>query len=168
MIDLEKVKNKGTLVEEKFCKPFEQLQSHPMTEEITETLVRLYLAPKDQPIPGIEGQFLYQLMEKRINYCFTFKVEDWRLLLFLILIANSPGTCIMYLTYFQYWCKKNDTREVDLVNFCEIFPMGFPSDEDLSKLWNDTKVKRGKEGGSDNLVDHQDALKSIQFEEIEI
>lgn len=160
-------------VEEIFCKPFDKLKSHEMSEEDTELLIMLLMKekinPTNTPIAEKDKPFLYQVIEKRIDACFTFEITDARLILFLCAIAKSPGTAIMYLAYLQYWCKKNDVKEIDLEKFAEIFPNGFPCEEDLQKIWDEQKVsRRTPEGvripGSDNLLDYQTAYKSIQFQ----
>lgn len=158
-------------VEELFCKEFEKLKQHPMSVGDTEFLLRLMMSKKTSlencPLKGDEKPFLYQLIEKRIEHCFTYKITDSRLIMFLVIITKSAGTAVMYMAYLQYWCKKHDIKEIDLDIFCEqIFPMGFPIDDDLRKLWYSLKVSKDKMalgGSSDNLLDYQTAYKSIQF-----
>lgn len=153
-------------IETLFCQPFEKLPRSPMNDELGGMLLRLLFIKDAQNIPDKEKPFLYQVIEKRIEHCFTFKITDERLLLFLSVLTESPGQAIMYLTYLQYWCKKNDIRELTLDVFCsQIFPWGFPKEDDLRTLWEATKVDRGETlmGGSDNLLDYKTPLLSIQF-----
>lgn len=171
MIKQEETKNPEA-VEQFFCKPFGMLKRYPMSDANAEMLMKLLLAKghikKLTDIPDEGKPFIYQMLEKRIQHCFTFKVEDPRLILFLAMITETPGTAVMYLAFIQYWCKQTGVQMLDLETFCErIFPMGFPSEDDLHKLWDEQKVKREKgNGGSDNLLDYATAYKSIQFSEI--
>jgi len=143
----------------------DSLKREPADNELMETLMRVYLA-KGLNIPDKEKPFLFQVIEKRLQYCFTIKIEDQRLILFLCALAESPGSAIMYLWYLQYWCFVNEVKELNLELFCEkIFPMGFFSKIDLSKIWDSQKVLRDRnDNGSDNLVDYASAGMSIQFE----
>lgn len=145
-------------VENVFCKEFERLQRFPMSDELTKCMVTMFLSDITKPIPEIEKEFLFQVIRKRIDVCFTFKLSDWRLITFLMMLSQSPGKAVMYFTYLQYWLKKNNINEITFEIFCDrIFPMGFPLDKDLDKLWNKQKIESG------NLLDHQKGLKSIQF-----
>lgn len=160
---------KPDAVEKIFCEPFEKLKMHPMSKDVSEILVKLLLYKGAfKELPDKEKPFLYQVIEKRIKYCFTFNIEDPRLILFLAIVAESPGTAVMYMAYIQYWCKKNGVEVLDLDTFCEkIFPWGFPNEDDLHKLWDEQKVNRKGTHGSDNLLDYETAYKSIQITKVE-
>ena len=150
-------------IEEIVCKKMEKLTTVRMTNELSSILIQLMLVPKDKPfkIPQEEKPFLFQVIEKRIEICFTFKTQDDRLILFLAALSVTPGIAVMYLWYLQYWCSKNDVKEIDLDILCSrIFPNGFFKEEDLSEIWDEQKVKSE---GSDNLLDYQTAGESIQF-----
>lgn len=153
-----------TIIEREVCKKMHSLRRENMDNELTETLMRIYLA-KGLNIPDKEKPFLFQVIEKRLQYCFTAKIECQRLILFLCALTESPGSAIMYLWYLQYWCFINDVQELNLELFCEkIFPMGFFPKSELSKLWDHQKVLlSGDERGPDNLVDYSSAGMSIQF-----
>jgi len=151
-------------IEKYFCIPFEKIQRVPMNEEDTTLLMQLLMAKKGITMPENKKPFLMQVIEKRIKHCFQYKIEDMRLLMFLMVITVSPGTAVMYLTYLQYWCKKHNCKELDLEKLCDIFPMGFPEESELKKIWDGQKVIRDKQkGGSDNLLDYAAAMKSIHF-----
>lgn len=152
-------------VEKIFCVRFSKLKTFPMSDANSEILVKLLLAKNViKDIAEKEKPWLYQIIEKRIQLCFTFKISDPRLILFIALVAGSPGTAVMYLAYLQYWCKQNNIKELDLDIFCErIFPMGFPCENDLHELWDSQKINRPDSNGSDNLLDYSSAYQSIQF-----
>jgi hypothetical protein len=154
---------KENLIEEIFCKKFEKLKRHPMSEDLTKIMFSMYMADINNPVKEITDEFMYQLIDKRVKYGLTIKLDDWRLITFLMMVSGTPGKAVMYVTYLQYWAKKNNLKEITFDLFCEkIFPLGFPNDNDLTLLWDEQK------GGKynikkDNLIDCQEALKSIQW-----
>lgn len=174
-------------IELEFCEPFQKLRLHPMDEETTKILIQLLFASKNVIIPEDEKPFLYKLIEKRLT-AYTYTITDTRLIFFLIVISRTPGKAVMYMTYLQYWSKKHGVKDIALDDFAkEIFPMGFPSDDDLRILWDKCKVtgkpkdltgeaeeffydnsfidydkeRQEIKGGSDNLLDYRYALTSI-------
>jgi hypothetical protein len=66
----------------------------------------------------------------------------------------------MYCWYLQYEAKKRGVDEITFEIFTEIFAWGFPSEDGLSKLWDEQKVIR-KDMGSDNLLDYPKAGLSL-------
>ena len=157
-----KIIKQENAVEKYFCEPFDKVQRVPMSEENTGFLMKLLMMKGLKEPPEKDKPFLIKVIESRLKTAFSFSIKDNRLRLFIAIISQTPGTAIMYLTYLQYWCKKNKTKEIDLEKFCDIFPMGFLNEKDLEKIWDGQKVLRG-EGGSDNLLDYQSAMLSIHF-----
>jgi hypothetical protein len=138
----------------------------PLSDKNSETLVQVCLMPKDFKIPKKDKFFLFQLIEKRVEHCFTFKFTDERAIIALAFFAESAGNAIIYLWYIQGWCFKNNVREVDLDVLCgRIFAWGIFSEEDLKTVWDKQKVKRDSKFvlSSDNLLDYDLAGQSIQF-----
>lgn len=178
MLENKETKNQGA-IEERFCKPFESLPRHSMNSELTGMLIGLLLADKGRPdnLKDIEIPWLVKVIQKRVEICFDYTITDFRLLFFIALLSETPGNAVMYLTYIQYYYKKLLTEgapilpdgaskiDVDLQAFCEIFPNGFPSKEDLLTVWDAQKVKRSAPNKieSDNLLDYDSALQSIRF-----
>ncbi len=158
--------HKENAIEEIVCKPFEKAIRTPMSDDLTKLMIQLMFADEKFKIPEAEKPFLFNVIEKRIEYCFSFNVVDHRLILALAVITESPGTAIMYLWYLQYWCKQNGVKEVDLDLFCErIFPFGFPIKSDMQKIWDSQKVSTEKNGCL-NLVDIEGGGRSCQFEQV--
>jgi hypothetical protein len=141
----------------KDCEPVE------MTQETVETFIMIGMMPKDVKLSKEEKPFIFQVMEKRVEHCFTFKFTDERALLALSIWAESAGRSILYLWYIQTWCFKNNVREVDFETLgLRIFPRGIFSEKDLKSVWDNQKVEhKGME--SDNLIDYNFAGLSIQF-----
>jgi len=155
-------------VEEVFCKPFSSIGIRPMTAEESSSLLMFSIADKrnsDESIIGnTELPFAIQIMRKRIETSFTFQMTE-PLELFVGLISGSAGNVIMYLTYLQYRAKKMDKKILNIEDFCNIFSLGLPNDEGLHRMWENQKVKHSETNpiGSDNLLDYNSAMESINF-----
>jgi hypothetical protein len=134
-----------------------------MTQETTENFLLIGTMPKTIKFKQEDKPFVFQLMEKRIEHCFTFKVSDERVLLALSIWAENAGDSVLYLWYIQAWCFKNNVKEVDFETLgMKIFPFGIFSHKDLKSVWDNQKIKT-KGMQSDNLVDYATAGLSIQF-----
>lgn len=157
MLDKKEIENPRA-IEENVCLKIKSLRTFPMSENDTEILCMLLMSNNRNPvIPQEQKPFLYQLIEKRLEVVLKFKINDSRLILFLMQVTETPGKAVMMLWYLQWWCHTKNMTELDLDTFCrDIFPMGFPSDEDLSKVWNEQKII-----GAGNLVDYTSAGQSI-------
>jgi len=152
-------------VEKYFCEPFSKLQQHEMPEDTMLMYMNITLSGKIEfsEVKNFEAlkksPMVFKMMEKALKYRFTFKITDYRLIIIIAYAAGSQGNAIMYLTYLQYWCKKHNKQELTFEDFgMKIFPMGFPSEKDLTALWDKCKVDNDS-FGSDNLLDYQTALK---------
>lgn len=141
---------------------FGKLPVAPMSNFVANSLAQL-LARKEFKMPPSQKPFLMQVIEKRIKHCFTYSIKDEKLTFFLAIISERVGIAIVYLWYLQFWCFKNDVREITIDIFCtQIFPKGFPHIDDIHGIWDAQKVAR--EGtSSDNLLDYAKAGESIQF-----
>jgi hypothetical protein len=156
-------KNRQNAIEEvlygflKDCKPVE------MSDEVTELVLMIGLMAKNVKIPQAEKPFIFQLIEKRVEHCFTFKFTDERAILLLSVWTERAGVAVTYLWYIQAWCFKNNVTEVDFETLClRVFPRGIFSEKDIESVWDNQKIeKSGME--SDNLVDYNTAGLSIQF-----
>jgi len=135
----------------------------PMSEDDAKTFLMIGMMPKDVNLPIEDKPFVFQIIEKRVEHCFTFKITDQRATLAISMWAKSAGTVILYLWYIQAWCFENNVKEIDFETLgMRIFPLGIFSEKDLKSVWDNQKVqKKGME--SDNLVDYAVAGLSIQF-----
>jgi hypothetical protein len=150
-------------IEDNVCRQIRNSQCKEMDRDLFELLGSLVYAKENIPIPQKEKPFLFQVIEKRVEHCFQFTFIDNRPILFLCAIAETTGSAILYLWYLQWWCANHDIKEVSLELFCErIFPMGFPSKEDLHKIWDSQKVVSEK-GAITNLIDYASAGQSLLF-----
>jgi len=150
-------------IEDLFYKPLKEKQKEPMDSELSEIFVRLALA-KVLNIPNEEKPFLYQLIEKRLEHVFTFKMTDPKAILLICAVSESAGNAVMYLWYLQGWCKENNVRELDFELISKkVFPFGFFPKSTLQAAWDAQKVKI-KDSFTDNLLDYTVFGKTLQFE----
>lgn len=99
-LSYEQTKNPNA-VEENFCKDMDKATRVEMDEETTKTLIQLMMS-RPVPLSSVAKKdkfFLLELIEKRVEHCFTFKITDARVIVFLALISESAGTAVSYPTY---------------------------------------------------------------------
>lgn len=122
-----------------FYTDVEKCKLREMTTEETELLLHLYTSKENPNIPEKNKPFLFKLIEKRLSI-YSFTITDVRLIFFLCSISQTPGKAVMYLTYLDYWCKKQDVKVLTFDYFCQkTFPYGFP-DFDNSDIWEKFKT----------------------------
>ncbi len=157
-------KNRENAIEEVVYDFLKDCDRVEMSNEVTELYMLISLMSKDVKLSTEEKPFVFQIMEKRVESCFTFKFTDERALLALSIWAESAGVSIIYLWYIQAWCFKNNIREVDFETLgLKIFSRGIFSQKDLKSVWDNQKVKTNSMSESDNLIDYNVAGLSIQF-----
>lgn len=156
-------KNRENAIEEVIYDFLKDCNLVEMSNQVTELYMLIGLMSKDVKLSTEEKPFVFQVMEKRLENCFTFRFIDERALLAVSIWAESAGVAITYLWYIQGWCFKNNVREVDFETLgLKIFPTGIFSEENLKSVWDNQKIeKSGME--SDNLIDYNVAGLSIQF-----
>lgn len=129
----------------------------PMTTEQSDMLLRMLLSGSEIDLTENDKPFLYKVIESRLLASFKFTMSP-NAILFMCLIAGNPGSAILYLWYLQYLSVKDKFESINLQKICELFPIGFIPDDELSRIWNGQKCSLR---GSDNLVDHAQYGKSI-------
>lgn len=140
----------------------------PTSSDLSSILLSCMMMPEDLVIPEEKQPFLMKIIKSRIWACFTFEIKEERLILFLSVVAENPGTAIMYLWYLQYWACKNNKRIITFDDICmTIFPKGFPTEKSMQEIWDGQKIQRKRDDsmGSDNLVDYSSAGESILFKD---
>lgn len=139
-------------------------QRVPMNEQVTRFAVQLVFVDMSGEKLSSEKPFLMKLIEKRVEVCFTYTISECAALL-LAMVAGYPGAAVIYCWYLQYWCKKNNVKDVTLTRLMdEIFPFGFFSEEDLRRVWEAQKIA----ASPDNMLDHAKYGESLQFEREEV
>lgn len=154
-------------LEEKCLKHFDSKTRHPLSEGDMLLLLQLYDAelhtPEkvDQMFEAMiedDGGWVLKTIQKRVDVRLSITVSKAVLIMLLYMNKGAIGRCVLYLYYLQYWAKKNNTKEITMLVFCNgIFPDGFISEKDFKDLYYLQKVKQG------NLMDYQEAAQSIMF-----
>lgn len=153
----EKIEIAKDAIENTVCKAIETARKQPMSLELTSFMFKLLMGGVRE-LPDDKKPFLYQVIEKRVQVAFTYTVSP-DLIVFLMMLAQSPGTAIMYLWYLQYQSKKRGKKNFNLQDICDMFPIGFPSSEDMQKIWDAQKIE------SANMVDIGAAGESLFTED---
>lgn len=119
-------------------------------EEMDESLTKAFLAlcffenMRKDPPPEIQESFLYQIAEKRSEFI-GLKMGKVAIA-FLSALCGTPGEIVMYLYYLKSIYIE---REISMHELAKVFPYGFPTREEIEKLWDAQKVPE-----LDNLLDH--------------
>lgn len=150
-------------VEELFCKPLEENgEIEELKSNFQENLIFIALYEDSQIdvlYENIEKEFWQiPILKERIS---RMNIGiDKRALITMAFICNTPGKSVMYAYYLAYKAKKLGITEITYdVMLSKIFPSGFFSEKTLEKYWDKQKVR--SEGGSDNLLDYDEASKSL-------
>ena len=160
---------KGDSIEKVFCIPLEKGEIRPMTKDESEVMItgmfntsKETIAELEIRIPAKEIPFGLKVMLARGKmYSYTFNIPA---LLMISAICSNLGSITMYLTYIQYWCKKNNVSHYTLDEFGQMFPLGVFTERALEAAWDSQKVRRDTSTStSDNLLDHFEALESLKF-----
>jgi len=152
---------KENSIENVFCEKFSKLQQHPMDFVHTKLLASILInSLKNIKLEEEEKPFLFKLIEKRLSVLYDYNLTN-DVILWLSYLSANPAIAVMYLTYLQYWSAKNNIDTIDIDQFCHIFPDGYPSNDDLHKLWDEQKILDNKTF-QDNLLDRPNALISIK------
>lgn len=121
--------NMNTWSNDFFSKANEQ-----MDENTSKIFVNLVMAEqqKDFDIPGVEQEFIYQIIDKRAEYIGLRLSKPLKI--FLSFLAGNPGSAVMYL-----YALRNKMNSVNMLNFTNLFPEGFLSQTSLSEMWDKQK-----------------------------
>jgi hypothetical protein len=156
-------------VEYYICKPIKELNFTPMSDELTKIFVEFAIRNEEDAQKMIDSDkenmlWSYHALVKRVKFLLTINIDKRSLLFLTFVYEGNIGKLIMLVYYMQYVCFQKNIKEV---RFNEefsmiLFPLGFPDEKDLHKIWESQKVSKGK-GNSDNLLDYSEAAKSINY-----
>lgn len=125
-----------------------------MTEE--ESMVMISLIQMQQDLPPLDGEdkppLAYQIADERLAF-HNVPVER-RVLLMIASLCDRPGTVVLYCAAVKAIAMKvlaGEGKPVTFSHFIEAFPMGFPTEEELHRIWEAQKVHDDQPG--DNWID---------------
>jgi hypothetical protein len=97
---------------------------------------------------------LISIMLSRIKFIHNYEVTNSGII-FMSMLVNSPGECVMLVNYLQYKSVELDISKFDMDNLVEIFPTGGWSEEIKSKYWELQKLPENlRSDYSDNMLDY--------------
>ena len=91
----------------------------------------------------LSKDFLWQVLQKRADYYhlqYTVPV-----LAFVRYLCPNPGTAVMWVHALKRLQLKSENM-IDITALAFAFPVGFPKEEDLHKLWDEQKGIGGAVG----------------------
>lgn len=125
---------------------------NPMTVEQSKAFISMNFLERDrQAWVGLQADlskdFLWNVLQKRADvYKLKYTVP---MLAFVRFITDSPGKAVMWVHALKR-LEQNIKGEVSMTTLAYAFPIGFPTDAALSKLWDEQK---GIGGAVDNYLD---------------
>jgi hypothetical protein len=134
---------------------FFQQPAVPMSNQMSEIFMQMMFVEQDptpKKIPEIEAQFLYQVIDKRAEYIGLELTNPAKI--FLMFQTKSPGTAVMYL-----YALRTRYKSVSMGTIANMFPMGFPSEDSIEKMWD-------KQKGHVNGENVDNCLDSYKFPEM--
>ena len=155
-----------TFVADTVGKGIDAAKKYPLDADSMETLFKLMMMSFNEDQTALnttyetarEELLLVQIAEKRLEHALTITMDKASIIFIIMQSLGSPGFLIMYLYYLQYWCHEHEISHIDFETLnMKIFPMGYPSEQDLTDIWTSQKI------GGDNGVDIPQASKSIQI-----
>lgn len=138
-------KEESTVKFEEWCAEFGEAEVEPMSENLSKAFMVVTMAEMHNgDVPSLEKSFIYQILDKRAEFI-GLKLNKYAKVL-LALLADRPGTIVMYLYYLKRYQMTIDSA-ITIGQIANIFPFGFPTEQALNKLWDSQKVQGG------NLLD---------------
>lgn len=121
--------------------------NEPMSKELTGVFLKvLQMEASDVSMNEVKEQFMYKIIEQRANFIGLNMTHASKI--FLMLLAQSPGSAIMYL-----YVMRSKTTSLDMKSLVELFPVGFLSEKDMEIMWDKQKGYNCEEQ-FDNCLDN--------------
>ena len=150
---------------EEWCEKFKAACKNPMSDKQANLLFTVLLnrekIDEDEKFKEeIDKLPSYAtVMMKRIEVGpFTYTLSN-SALIFLDSLVDNFGTITMVCAYLQYVSHRIGKTELGIKEIgIDAFPFGFPSEEDLQKLWDEQKIDRTP----DNALDYKGIYKPLK------
>ncbi len=130
---------------------FKKLPQHAMDDQVARIFMAMSIAEMSGNLNGLdemEQLFLCRVISTRAQ---TINLSISRhAVVFLSFLTRNPGAAVMYLYFLRNEQRKNNTN-VSMDVITNLFPDGFPSDDELQDMWNKQKIEVG--GRECNLLD---------------
>lgn len=125
---------------------------NPMTVEQSKAFISMNFMERDkQAWAGLQADltkdFLFQVIQKRAD---LYKLKyTLPMLVFVRFLCDSPGKAVMWVHALKRM-EQNVGGEVSMTTLAYAFPLGFPTDAALNKLWD---AQKGLGDTVDNYLD---------------
>ena len=119
----------------RWCQQFKEAPTVPMDDDLTRIMMAVMLGNINREF--LEDMFTYKVVMARsetLGLNIEQQVAD-----FLAVMCHSPGDITMYLSLLRQ--EQEDGEEINMTNFVNLFPWGFPTQDTLSTLWDAQKEK---------------------------
>ena len=121
-----------------------EFKGAPLTEETTGTITSFILNPESEKELSedelLKDSFYMQMILKRFEaYNLKYKITNFFFVSSLSTFVDSPAKVmlLLWLTH-QYW-KKAGKELMGIGEWCGMFPMGAPTDDELHVMWDSQK-----------------------------
>lgn len=127
----------------------------PLTKEQSHYFISLVLnKSKELPLkhsqPDLKNIPLSQILLKRIeHYPLPFEITDFFMLISILTFVNSPGNIMILLRLCYQYFKKTNKSLLNIEDWSNIFPFGYPTTQELNQMWLSQKLPN-----NNNMVDY--------------
>lgn len=134
-----------------WCELFLSKATQPMSSDIRNAYVACFFNEQngDDIFPEIRDERIFRFVQDRAEVLGLECTNS--LLCFIAVISRSPGVVVMYLSALRSKYKPSDIP-VGMSFLTTVFPLGFLSDEDLSRCWDSQKCETAGTL-NDNMLD---------------
>jgi hypothetical protein len=133
----------------------------PLDKEQAGNLLRLIMASMEKGEKNLDeedtisGMFLSQVAIKRIEAYGLPKITAPFFLASLMTFMKSPGMVMGMLWLAKCYSDKTGKKRLTVQDWCEMFPLGTPTEKECNEWWDSQKVTWKRQGmESDNMVDY--------------
>jgi hypothetical protein len=117
-----------------WCDQFKALPQEPMSNELCTLFLAVMMGNVDREV--LEEMFIYKVVVARAE-AIGLEMED-SLRDFLACLCKSPGTVTMYLSLLRQ--EQENGKQITMSYWSELFPTGYPTEDNLQTLWDAQKV----------------------------
>lgn len=156
---------------------FQKLPTKPMNQQQSELFMALVIG--GQGLVHGEGDsattikiyndfkerfWPFEALTKRVEACLTVNIDKSVLCMIFLICNGNVGAQILFAYYIQYYAKTvKDEKEFTFDDFVDLYPMGYPSLEGISKCWD---MQKSPQHG--NMIDDEKQMEHLQFDKASV
>lgn len=125
----------------KWAVEFISAKTEPMSKELSNVFMMCCMAELQNKDLGnnFKMEFMYKIIDKRAQFVGLNMTEAVKVIL--CMLCDSPGTAVMYIYALRYSQVNAQLTSIDTLQLAQVFKLGFPTEAELSRLWDLQKVK---------------------------